>query len=151
LTAADPPSSPASEGPSGEAAATDLEKVETFSKPGTADVTPEDLKHLRPLLEHYRKSPKPFTSCKRDQIKHGLSEDHANRRCAVIADLIHGSTNWRGKDKVVKASGEWTLEIAEALDRAGEALEKARKPKATGAVSRLLGAGPKKRPAGSHC
>lgn len=130
---------------------TGVQKVETFSKPGTADVTAEDLKRLRPLLEHYRKSPKPFTSCKRDQLKHGLSEGHANRRCAVIADLIHGGTDWRGRGKVTKADSAWTPEVVEALDRVGEALDKA-KPKTTGAVrSRLIGAGEKKRPAGSRC
>lgn len=94
-----------------------LLKAEQFTKPGTANVSPADLKRLRPLLEHYRKKPHPFRSCFRDQVKHGLSRKHAARRCAVLKDLIHGSTNWRGKSKVVKSSGEWTPEVVETIDR----------------------------------
>lgn len=71
--------------------------LESFSKPGTADVTPSDRKKLAPLLKHYAKKAKPFTACVRDQLKHGLTKDHANRRCAVIKDLIRGTTKWRGK------------------------------------------------------
>ncbi len=69
--------------------------AETFSKPGTADVTPADRAKLAGLLKHYRGKAHPFTACKRDQMKHGLSEEHANRRCAVIKDLIEGNTKWR--------------------------------------------------------
>ncbi len=69
--------------------------AETFSKPGTADVTPADRAKLAGLLKHYRGMTHPFRACKRDQMKHGLSEDHANRRCAVIKDLIEGNTKWR--------------------------------------------------------
>lgn len=71
--------------------------AETFSKPGAADVSPEDKKKLKGILAHYAKMAHPFTACKRDQIKHGLSEEHANRRCAVIKDIIRGTTKWRGK------------------------------------------------------
>lgn len=63
-----------------------VSEVETFSKPGTADVTPSDAKKIAPLAKHYLKMAHPFTACKRDQIKHGLTEDHANRRCAVLLD-----------------------------------------------------------------
>lgn len=69
--------------------------AETFSKPGTADVSPEDRKKLAGLLKYYAKKPHPFTACRRDQMKHGLPEEHANRRCAVIKDLIEGNTHWR--------------------------------------------------------
>jgi hypothetical protein len=61
--------------------------AETFSKPGTADVSPADRKKLRALIAHYAKKPHPFTACYRDQIKHGLSPEHAKRRCAVIKKL----------------------------------------------------------------
>lgn len=64
-----------------------LVEKETFSKPGTADVTASDLKKVSPLVKHYAKMAHPFSSCKRDQMKHGLSEDHANRRCSVIKSL----------------------------------------------------------------
>ena len=68
---------------------------ETFSKPGTADVTPADRKKLSGLLKHYAKKAHPFTACVRDQIKHGLSKEHANRRCAVLKDILRGTTKWR--------------------------------------------------------
>lgn len=64
--------------------------AETFSRPGTADVTPADRKKLKALIAHYAKMAHPFTSCYRDQIKHGLSPDHAKRRCAVIKALGRG-------------------------------------------------------------
>jgi hypothetical protein len=87
-----------------------VREVETFSKPGTADVTAGDRKKLAGILAHYKGMAHPFTACKRDQLKHGLSEDHANRRCAVIKDLNEGTTKWRGKAK------EEAIEIlAEAL------------------------------------
>lgn len=73
--------------------------AETFSRPGTADVTPADRFKLRFLIAHYVKKPHPFTACYRDQIKHGLSPDHARRRCAVIKDLGRGTTKWRGSGK----------------------------------------------------
>lgn len=63
-------------------------KVETFSKPGTADVTPSDRKKIEPLARHYLSMDHPFTHCVADQIKHGLSQDHANRRCAVLLDTF---------------------------------------------------------------
>lgn len=64
-----------------------LAEAETFSKPGTADVTAGDRKKLAPLIRHYGKMAHPFTSCKRDQLRHGLSEQHANRRCSVLKSL----------------------------------------------------------------
>jgi hypothetical protein len=69
--------------------------VETFSKPGTADVTASDKKKLASLLAHYAGKAHPFTSCYKDQVKHGLAPDHAKRRCAVLKDLIVGDTGWR--------------------------------------------------------
>ncbi len=81
--------------------------AETFSKPGTADVTPADRAKLAGLLKHYRGMTHPFRVCKRDQMKHGLSEDHAERRCAVIKDLIEGNTKWReGGNKKANLSEE---------------------------------------------
>lgn len=65
-----------------------IEKAETFSKPGTADVTAADRKKIKGLAMHYLAKPHPFTACKRDQIKHGLTPDHANRRCAVLLDTF---------------------------------------------------------------
>lgn len=72
--------------------------AERFTKPGTANVSASDRKKLSPLILYYMKKPHPFTSCYRDQIKHGLSPDHAARRCAVLKDLGRGTTKWRGRD-----------------------------------------------------
>jgi hypothetical protein len=68
---------------------------EVFSKPGTANVSAADKKKLKGLLLHYAKKPHPFSACVRDQMKHGLSPEHAKRRCAVLKDIIHGGTGWR--------------------------------------------------------
>lgn len=84
-----------------------LQEKETFSKPGTADVTASDLKKISPIVKHYAKMAHPFTACKRDQIRHGLSEDHANRRCAVIKAL-GGKT----KEEVAADIG-WTCEAVD--------------------------------------
>lgn len=60
---------------------------ETFSSPGAGDVTAKERAQLAPLLKHYCPMAHTFTVCKKDQIKHGLSPEHANRRCAVIKML----------------------------------------------------------------
>jgi hypothetical protein len=70
-----------------------------FSK-GTANVSGRDMKKLKGLLAHYAKKKKPFTACYNDQIKHGLSSEHAKKRCAVLKDLIRGTTKWRGKENM---------------------------------------------------
>lgn len=63
------------------------------------DVTPRARAKLKGILDHYRKKAHPFTACVSDQVKNGLTKDHAERRCAVIKDLALGTTKWRGKDK----------------------------------------------------
>jgi hypothetical protein len=67
-----------------------------FSK-GTANVSAGDIKKLRPLMRYYAKKKHPFTSCVRDNRKRFGS--HTEEYCAVLKDLIVGSTNWRGKGK----------------------------------------------------
>lgn len=76
-----------------------------FSK-GTANVSPRDMVKLRGLLKHYAKKKHPFTACYRDQVKHGLSPDHAKKRCAVIKDLIKGTTKWRSTERKKNLSEE---------------------------------------------
>lgn len=76
-------------------------KVETFSKPGTADVTPSDRAKLRPLAEHYLSQAHPFTACVRDQVKHGLPEDHAKRRCAVLLDTFDPNRERHSRPKAL--------------------------------------------------
>lgn len=105
-----------------------VSEVETFSKPGTADVTPSDRKKLAGLLKHYGKMAHPFSVCKRDQIKHGLTEEHANRRCAVIKDLIRGTTKWRNREeaeeaKAILATAEAELRHLCEVHGAGQIIE----------------------------
>jgi hypothetical protein len=61
--------------------------AEQFTKPGTANVSASDRKKLSPLIRHYMSMAHPFTQCVKDQKKHGLSDDHAKRRCAVLKQL----------------------------------------------------------------
>lgn len=102
---------------------------ERFSTPGTANVSPADLKKLAPLLKHYRAKARPFRACYRDQIKHGLSPGHAARRCAVLKDLITGTTKWRKGGKKRNLSVEELRDIVDLADASGldcEQLKKAR-------------------------
>jgi len=96
---------------------TPVAEVETFSTPGTADVTPAESKKLGGIKKHYATMPHGFTQCVKDQVKHGLSKDHANRRCAVIMDLAKGTTKWRGKAK--EEAIEILAECLELLYEAG--------------------------------
>lgn len=76
-----------------------------FSK-GTANVSARDMVKLKGLLAHYAKKAHPFTACYNDQIKHGLSKDHAAKRCAVLKDLIKGTTKWRSTERKKNLSEE---------------------------------------------
>lgn len=64
---------------------------------GTANVSPADKKKLRPLMRHYAKMKHPFAACVRDNRKRFGT--HTEEYCAVLKDLIVGSTKWRGKGK----------------------------------------------------
>jgi len=67
-----------------------------FSK-GTANVSPHDMKKLAPLLKHYGKMAHPFRACVRDNRKRfgPLTEKY----CAVLKDLIKGTTSWRSTER----------------------------------------------------
>lgn len=88
-----------------------LSEVEQ-ARPGTnfTKVPPKNVAKLRPIIDHYKGMAHPFTACVRDQVKHGLSQDHANRRCAVVKDLGAGTTKWRKGAK----SGKVAEEVLEA-------------------------------------
>lgn len=60
-------------------------------------VTPEERKKLTPLLKYYAKKPKPFTACVKDNRKRFGPKTEAY--CAVIKDLIMGTTKWRNQRK----------------------------------------------------
>lgn len=92
--------------------------AERFTTPGTANVNAADRAKLAPLLKHYGKMAHPFTACFRDQIMHGLSKDHAARRCAVLKDLIRGTTKWRKGGKKHLSVAE-LREIVELSDASG--------------------------------
>lgn len=88
-----------------------MEEVEQ-ARPGTnfTKVPAANVAKLRPIIDHYKGMAHPFATCVRDQVKHGLSEDHANRRCAVVKDLGQGTTKWRKGSKV--AEDALTLALA---------------------------------------
>lgn len=98
-----------------------LGEKETFSRPGTADVTPSDAKKVAPLAKHFLGMAHPFTSCVRAQVKHGLSEDHAKRRCAVLLDKFDPKRERHSRVKeddvvaVVEEAGEQLREFASVI------------------------------------
>lgn len=59
-------------------------------------VGPKARHKLKGILQHYAKDPHPFTSCVRDNRKR-FGPD-AERVCAVLKDIIRGTTKWRGKN-----------------------------------------------------
>ena len=60
-----------------------------------ADVSPEDKKKLHGILKWMAKSPKPFTKCYDALLAHGWSTDRAKKTCAVLKDIVRGTTQWR--------------------------------------------------------
>lgn len=72
-------------------------------------VGPHARQKLKPILRKYAKSPTPFRTCVRDQLKNGLPRDMANRRCAVLKDIIEGTTKWRGRKTPMKPKAEYLL------------------------------------------
>lgn len=95
-----------------------VEEVEQ-TRPGTnfTKIPPANVAKLKGIIEHYKGMAHPFTACVRDQIKHGLSEDHANRRCAVVKDLAMGTTKWRkgskAQEMIAQAAGRLDVCIEE--------------------------------------
>lgn len=65
-------------------------------KPGTnfKQVSPESRARMKGLLEHYAKKAHPFAACVRDNRKRFGPRTEAV--CAVLKDLIRGTTKWRG-------------------------------------------------------
>ena len=57
-------------------------------------VGPEARHKLHGLLVYYAKKPHPFTSCVRDNRKR--FGNRAEAVCAVLKDIIRGTTKWRG-------------------------------------------------------
>lgn len=86
-------------------------------RPGTnwKQVTPRERAKLAPLLKHYAKSPHPFTKCVRENRKR--FGPRTEQVCAVVKDLIRGTTKWRGKGK--NLSLEELREVVDMADASG--------------------------------
>src|SRR6476659_10321681 len=74
-----------------------------FSK-GTANVSPHDMKKLAPLLKHYGKMAHPFRACVKDNRKRFGTR--TEEYCAVLKDLIKGTTSWRSTERKKHLSDE---------------------------------------------
>jgi hypothetical protein len=96
--------------------------LEQAPKAGTnwKQVTPSERAQLSGLMKHYAKKPHPFTSCVRDNTKR-FGPERAKRVCAVLKDLIRGTTKWRGKEEEVLDA--LLIEIEEARERIAEVEE----------------------------
>jgi len=77
--------------------------------PNAAQVGPDARWKLRGILRHYAKKPHPFAACVRDNRKR--FGPRAEAVCAVVKDLIRGTTHWRGHNnpKDVGAAGLATI------------------------------------------
>ena len=61
-----------------------------------ADTVGPDARHkLKGILQHYAKDPHPFTACVHDNMKR-FGPGRTERVCAVVKDIIRGTTKWRG-------------------------------------------------------
>lgn len=69
------------------------------TRPGTnfKQVSPKAKKQLHGLLKFYAKKAHPFEACVRDNTKR-FGKDRAEKVCAVLKDIIRGTTKWRGKN-----------------------------------------------------
>lgn len=97
-----------------DAFSTKLDEIIGFSN--AARVNPEAKNKLKGILKHYAKMKHPFTACVRDNTQR-FGPERAKKVCAVVKDIIWGTTKWRGKGNKsgvgphsVSAS-EMTLEI----------------------------------------
>lgn len=74
-------------------------------------VTPGEKKKLSGILKHYAKMKHPFTACVNDNTKR-FGKDRAEKVCAVLKDIIRGTTKWRGHNmSEEEAVSEFALEI----------------------------------------
>lgn len=63
---------------------------------GAENISPDDHRKLKALLDYYRKKPHPFGSCVRDNTKR-FGKGGAERVCATLKDEIEGNPYWRNK------------------------------------------------------
>lgn len=88
-----------------------------------ADTVGPDARHkLKGILQHYAKDPHPFTACVHDNMKR-FGPGRTERVCAVLKDIIRGTTHWRGHPALDHgAPGTVGLSDAPLLDEATETL-----------------------------
>lgn len=61
-----------------------------------ADAVGPDARHkLKGILRHYAKDPHPFRACVRDNTER-FGPGRVEKVCAVLKDIIRGTTKWRG-------------------------------------------------------
>lgn len=75
--------------------------VMQFSEADT--VSPQAREKLRGILKHYAKSPHPFRACVRDNMKR-FGPGRTEKVCAVLKDIIRGTTSWRHHEDGFAAS-----------------------------------------------
>jgi hypothetical protein len=86
-------------------------------------VGPEARAKLKNLLKFYAKKAKPFTACKRDNMKR-FGPGGVDRVCATLKDIIRGTTKWRKQRRSLGMSEADELELMpEVDDETFEALE----------------------------
>lgn len=85
-------------------------------------VTPAAKMKLKGLLKYYAKQPKPFTACVRDNRKR--FGPRAEQVCAVLKDMIRGTTKWRGKDNPNDKGTAGLSEHVEMDDETAELIER---------------------------
>lgn len=66
-------------------------------------VGPDQRHQLRGLLRYYAKKEKPFTACVRDNTKR-FGPGRVDKVCAVLKDIIRGTTHWRGHPELDRGS-----------------------------------------------
>lgn len=77
-------------------------------------VGPVARKKLSGLLKYYARQPHPFTKCVRDNRKR--FGPRAENVCAVLKDIIRGTTKWRGKNNPLdKGTAGLSDQIQESL------------------------------------
>lgn len=83
-----------------------------FSEADT--VGPHAREKLRAILKHYAKDPHPFRACVKDNMKR-FGPGHTEKVCAVLKDMIRGTTHWRHHEDGIAASD---FDLSEAERRA---------------------------------
>lgn len=78
--------------------------------PNFQAVGPRAKGKLAPLMAHYGKMAHPFTACVADNTKR-FGPERAKRVCAVLKDLIRGTTKWRSTERS-KAYTEFQAVVA---------------------------------------